>query len=113
MSNSEKDDEQLDQLSDVYSILKQDAKAIIYDLKGGIVMWREAAAGSATSAGFIVILILTAFRFYPPNSIEGWTYVIGAGVLAVVMAVISVIGFRRYFQLRKKYAPLFERASKL
>jgi hypothetical protein len=73
------EEEELGGLSDVYSILTNDAKSIIFDLKGGVAMWREAAAGAAASAGFIVILILTAFRFYSPSSIEGWTYVIGAG----------------------------------
>jgi uncharacterized BrkB/YihY/UPF0761 family membrane protein len=112
MASLEKNDE-LDKLSDVYAILRQDAKAIILDLKGGVVMWREAAAGAAASTGFVLILILTAFRFYPPVSIEGWAYVIGSAAVAVVMAIISGIGFRKYFQLKKKYSPLFERAEKL
>jgi hypothetical protein len=114
MSNRGSDDDEMDRLTDVYSVLKQDAKSIIMDLKGGVVMWREAAAGAATSAGFIVILILTAFRFYPPgNSLEGWAYIIASSVVAVIMAAISVYGFRRYFQLWKKYTPLFEKAEKL
>ena len=110
-----KDDENdVDDLSEIYATLRQDAKAIVYDLKGGITMWREAAAGAATSAGFIIILILNMFHFTPPgNSLEGWAYVFFAAAIAVVMAVISAIGFRTYFQLRKKYAPLFERALKL
>ncbi len=112
MTSPEKDEE-LEKLSDVYAILKQDAKAIILDLKGGVVMWREAAAGAAACAGFILILILTAFRFYPPTSIEGLAYVIGSSVVAVVMAIISGVGFRRYFQLKKKYSSLFERAEKM
>ena len=110
----EDDERELNQLSDVYSVLKQDAKSIIRDLEGGVVMWREAAAGAAASAGFILILILTAFRYYPPgSSIEGWTYILGAAILAAVMAGISVNGFRKYFQLKKKYSPLFQKARKL
>ena len=112
-SNIENDAEELDKLSDVYSVLTKDAKSIIFDLKGGVAMWREAAAGAAASAGFIVILILTAFRFYPPSSIEGWAYILGAGALAVIMAVISAFGFRKYFVLSKKYRPLFQKAEKL
>jgi hypothetical protein len=108
------EEKELDQLSDIYSVLRQDAKTIILDLKGGVTMWREAAAGSAASAGFIFILILTAFRYYPPeNSIEGWAYIIGSALVAVVMAVISGIGFRKYFALKKKYTPLFEKAEKM
>ena len=114
-SETEKQDEteKFDKLSDVYSVLTQDAKTIILDLESGVTMWREASAGSAASAGFIVILILTAFRFYPPESIEGWAYVIGAGMLAVVMSAISANGFRRYFSLKKKYSPLFQKVEKL
>jgi len=108
------DDQEVSDLSEIYSTLRQDAKAIIFDLKGGIVMWREAAAGAATSVGFILILILTMFHNGSPgNSLEGWAYILGSAAVAAVMAVISAIGFRKYFQLKKKYAPLFERASKL
>ena len=112
---AKKDEEnEVDNLSEIYSTLRQDAKAIVYDLKGGITMWREAAAGAAASAGFITILILNMFHFSPPgNSVEGWAYILFAAAIASVMAVMSAFGFRTYFQLRKKYAPLFERALKL
>ena len=107
-------DEDVEELSEVYSTLKQDAKSIISDLKGGVLMWREAAAGAASTSGFVLILILTALRYYPPGtSLEGWVYVIGSAVVGVIMAGISVAGFRKYFHLRKKYARLFERAEKL
>ena len=109
----DQDDEELDRLSEVYSILRQDAKTIIHDLKGGVVMWREAAAGAAASTGFILILILTALRFYPPTSIDGWAYILGSAVVAVIMAFISATGFRKYFQLKKKYSSLFEKAKTL
>jgi len=117
-STKHRDDDEgeteLNQLSDVYSVLKRDAKVIIFDLKGGVMMWREAASSAAATVGFIVILILTSFRFYPPgNSIEGWAYIIGSGIVAVIMAVISAIGFRKYYQLKKKYSSLFERAKNL
>ncbi len=106
------DEKEVNDLGEIYSTLRQDAKAIIYDLKGGVVMWREAASGSAACAGFILILVLTFFRYTPPGtSIEGWAYVIAASALAVMMAVISAIGFRRYFVLRKKYAPLFRKSK--
>jgi hypothetical protein len=112
--DEKEEEKELDELSDIYSVLKQDAKVIISDLKGGVTMWREAAAGSAASSGFIIILILTAFRFYPPDSsIEGWAYVIGSACVGVIMAFISAFGFRKYFQLKKKYTSLFERARKL
>jgi len=115
MSDSGKDDEdEMNQLSDFYTVLRQDAKAIISDLRGGVVMWREAAAGAAASAGFILILVLTAFRYYPPgNSVEGWAYIIGSIIVGILMLSISIAGFRKYFQLKKKYTPLFRRAERL
>src|SRR5579872_6586829 len=97
------EEREINQLSDAYSVLKNDARSIIADLEGGVVMWREASAGAAASAGFIIILILTSFRFYPSGtSIWGWAYIIGAAALAIVMVAISVNGFRKYFQLTKK-----------
>jgi uncharacterized BrkB/YihY/UPF0761 family membrane protein len=107
------DSEEFSKLSDVYSILTQDAKTIIEDLEGGVTMWREAAAGAAASAGFIVILILTAFRFFPPTSLAGSAYVAGSGIVAAMMALISAIGFRKYFSLRKKYSSLFQKVKTL
>ena len=110
----EGEDPEVEDLSEIYSTLRQDAKAIIYDLKGGIIMWREAAYGTATIVGFIIILILTAIKYGPtPNTTEGLVYVIAASITAVAMAVISARGFRKYFRLKKKYSPLFERAKKL
>ena len=107
------EDELNSDLSDIYSTLRNDAKEIVSDLKGGVVMWREAAGGAAASTGFIIIFILSAFHYNPPSGVEGWAYVIGAGIVAVVLAVTSALGFRRYFQLSRKYKPLFERAARL
>jgi hypothetical protein len=111
----EKPDEgkELKELSEVYEELKSDARQIIVDLQGGVTMWREAAAGAAASAGFIVILILTTFHYTPPNNLELWTYVVGSGIVAVLMGVISVVGFAKYFQLRRRYSGLFSRVKQL
>ena len=108
------DDEEIGQLSDVYSVLKHDAKSIVLDLEGGVMMWREAAAGAAACTGFIIFLILTTFKFYNLGwSAEGWAYIIGSIVVAGVMAVISATGFQKYFRLRKKYSTLFQKAQKM
>jgi len=108
------DEREVKELSEIYDVLRVDAKQIVADLHGGVVMWREAAAGALTTALFIVILILIAIHY---NMFGGGTqlqgYVAGTGVIALVMGAFSVVGFRKYFLLRKRYAGLFNRAKKL
>ena len=114
MSEPGKDDEELDKLTDIYTLLRNDAKSIITDLRGGVRMWREAAGASASSAGFIFLLVLTSYRIHSPgNSFEAWAFIIGATIVGFIMLGISLLGFRKYFQLSKKYAPLFDRAERL
>ncbi len=106
--------EELGSLSDIYDALKQDAKAIITDLRGGVTMWREAAAANLAAAGFLFILALTTYERLGGVGLSEGTAVIAAQVvLAIVLIGFAIIGFRRYFQLRRKYAGLFERAKKL
>ncbi|MGI0079692.1 MAG: hypothetical protein ACRECH_08710 [Nitrososphaerales archaeon] len=109
-------DNEFNELSDIYNVLKQDAKAIIRDLEGGVVMWREAAAGAVASTGFLTILILFYFKYSfaqePIVALRWATLGLFLG-MALVMAVVGAIGFRKYFQLRRKYRPLFARAKKL
>jgi len=109
------DQDEMKALSEIYDELKVDAKEIVADLKGGVAMWREAAAGSAASAGFIVILILTAFHYgmFGGTGAEFWGYVVAAAAVALVMGGISLFGFRKYFALKRRYADLFNKAAKL
>lgn len=109
------DESEVKQLSEVYEALKTDAKEIILDLQGGVAMWREAAAGALASAGFIAILILTFLGTSAPN-MPTWesTTILGFyAAVGVMMSAIAVWGFRRYFQLRRKYTGLFRRAKNL
>ena len=112
MENSD-DEREVKELSEIYDVLRNDAKEIVHDLQGGVTMWREAASGAAASAGFITILVLTAFHYgmLGGEGFEFWAYVIMASAVAVVMGFISVVGFRKYFQLKKRYAGLFRRAQ--
>jgi hypothetical protein len=113
MENSD-DETEVRELSEIYDVLRRDAKQIVADLHGGVVMWREAAAGSLTTALFIFILMLTAIHynmFGGGSQLEG--YLAGTGVIAVVMGSFSVVGFRKYFLLKKRYAGLFSRADRL
>jgi hypothetical protein len=111
MSKSNGDSE-IGELSEIYDELRGDAKAIVNDLRGGVAMWREAAGANLAAAGFICIMALTTFH-YGPFGIEGAVLILAEVVLAVVMLGYSVVGFRKYFRLRRKYQGLFERADKL
>lgn len=118
MGTSE-DDSELRELSDIYAVLKSDAKQIVIDLEGGVAMWREAAAGAFASAGFLAILALTAFNPESGNTLNLWgtvgrdAYVALAAVVGAVMLGFGVYGLRKYSQLRRRYAGLFVKVSKL
>ena len=114
--NKNNGDGDLGRLSDIYATIKQDAKTIIDDLNDGVIMWREAAAGATASAGFLVIIILFYLRYswsLEPLIIVRWLTLGLFLVMAVVMAYIGIAGFAKYFQLRRKYSGLFEKAKKL
>ena len=106
----------MNDLSEIYTILKTDAKTIINDLKGGIAMWREAAAGAAASCGFIIIIILFYVRFsfsLEPIVEVRWITIGLFAAMAVLMAWIAIAGFAKYFHLKRRYSSLFEKAKKL
>ena len=108
-SNAETETEEL---SEIYDTLKDDAKTIVNDLKGGVTMWREAAGANAGTAGFLLILALTTWH-YGPSGFEG-TLLVGAQlILAVVMLSFAVFGFKRYFRLIWKYQGLFKKVQQL
>jgi hypothetical protein len=109
------DEKEVKELSEIYEVLKNDAREIILDLEGGVTMWREAAAGALASAGFIVILIQT-FLVTAASQEPAWESTLTLGFMAavgIIMSAIAAWGFRRYFQLRRKYADLFRRAEHL
>lgn len=106
--------EELGPLSDIYAVLRQDAKTIVHDLHGGVRMWREAAGANLAAAGFLLIVALTTFqRLGGLGLSEGSIILTAQLVLAAVLIGFSVVGFRRYSQLKHKYAGLFDRAEKL
>jgi hypothetical protein len=106
------DNPEVAELSEIYDVLKTDAKTIVDDLQGGVRMWREAAGANAAAAGFILILTLTTFH-YGPSGLEGAILITAQVLLAAVLLGFSVFGFRRYFQLARRYRGLFQRAEKL
>jgi hypothetical protein len=106
------DEGEIGNLSEIYGVLREDAKTIVEDLRGGVAMWREAAGANAATAGFLVILALTTWH-YGPSGPEG-TVLIGAQlVLAAMMSGFAAFGFRRYFRLVRRYQELFKKAEQM
>ena len=106
------DDAEVEELSEIYDVLKTDAKTIVDDLHGGVRMWREAAGANAAAAGFILILALTTLR-YGPSGIEGAAVITAQLIIAAILLGLSVFGFRKYSRLARRYQGLFQRAEKL
>jgi len=106
------DDSEVAELSEIYDVLKSDARQIIHDLKGGVVMWREAAGANVAVAGFVIVLALTSIN-YGPGGLEGDAVRLGYLIIAAVSIYSAVVGFRKYFRLTRRYQRLFERAKKL
>jgi hypothetical protein len=103
---------EVEELSEIYGVLRDDAKTIVNDLRGGVAMWREAAGANAGTAGFLLILALTTWHYGPSGFEE--TLLIGAQlVLAGVMLGFATLGFRKYFRLVRKYQGLFKKAEQL
>jgi hypothetical protein len=106
------DEAEVAELSEIYSVLRDDAKAIVKDLEGGVTMWREAAGANIATAGFLLILALTTWH-YGPSGVEG-TVLIGAQLLlSALMLGFAAFGLRKYFQLQRKYRGLFKKAEQL
>ena len=112
MTDTQGDDAEVAQLSEIYDALRTDARSIVEDLRGGVIMWREAAGANAAAAGFILILALTTYR-YGPSGLEGAATIAAQLVLAAILLCFSVYGFRKYFRLSRRYRPIFQRAEKL
>jgi hypothetical protein len=109
---SKTDDAEIRELSEIYNDLRNDAKSIVMDLRGGVTMWREAAGANVASAGFILILALTTWH-YGPSGLEGTILIVAQLVLAAVLLGFAVFGFRKYFRLVRKYQGLFKKAEQL
>lgn len=106
------DDVEVAKLTEIYDVLRSDAKQIVADLRGGVVMWREAAGANVAVAGFVLVLALTSIN-YGPGGVEGIAIRLAYLVVAAVSVYYAVVGFRKYFQLTRRYQGLFERAKKL
>jgi len=114
-------DPKLEDLSEVYALLKTDASDLLGDLLRGVSMWRTTAAIALflTVSWIVLAIVVTAFgRPYghPPNDISSTTVLV-ALYLSIILAAASggvcAFLFSRYISLKKKYSRLFQIAEKL
>jgi hypothetical protein len=130
MAEKPVDEPEIAELSEVYGMLKRDAKDLLYDLLDGVTLWRSTARilfGVAIIAFILgllflwgasraVHLIITA----PGFLIELTSFFNDLALIGVFMlglaAVTTLAGVRyrrKYFSLRKKYSELYETAKRL
>jgi hypothetical protein len=130
MAEKPTDAPEIAELSEVYGMLKRDAKDMLHDLLDGVTLWRSTARilfGIAVIAFILGLLFLwSATRaihlvvaapgflneltsFFNDLSLIG-VFMLGLG------AVTTLAGAhyrRKYYSLRRKYSELFETAKKL
>ena len=114
MAQEDQQKEILD-LTEVYEIIKHDAKLLVSDLLEGISMWRQAAFLMVVLAvlGFYLAII----ALYPniPSSLSFISHMIqafSALVLGIFTSGAALYYVRRYFHLKKKYNALYEAAKR-
>src|ERR1700730_17263553 len=103
-------DPKIDELKEVYELLKTDAPDLLGDLLRGVSMWRTTAviALFLTISWIVLAFVVTAFgRPYgsPPNDISSSTVLVAlylSVILAIASAGVCFFLFSRYFSLKKK-----------
>ncbi len=118
------------ELSEVYGMLKRDAKDMLYDLLDGVTLWRSTARilfGIAIIAFILGLLFLWGASraihliIAAPGFLNELTsFFTDLALIGVFMlglgAVTTLAGVhyrRKYYSLRKKYSELYETAKKL
>jgi hypothetical protein len=108
-------DPKIDDLQEVYELLKTDASDLLRDLLRGVSMWKVTAllAMLLTLAWIALAGVIVKFGhpFGAPPIILDALYLSIA--LAAMSAALSFYLFNRYYTLRRKYTRLFNIAEKL
>ena len=124
------DEPEIAELSQVYVMLRRDAKGMLYDLLDGVSLWRSTSRilfGLATVAFILGLLFLWGasraihLTIAAPgflnelNSFFNDLLLIGVFMLGLgVVTLLSGVRYRqKYYLLRRKYSELFETAKKL
>jgi hypothetical protein len=111
--NQNNSKEQLDEISEVYSLLKKDAKLLIEDLYDGVSLWKSF---SNLLFWFSVLGVwLVYIAIFPTVLLHGYTIVAIISALGLIGAGTagSIMSRRRYTELKRKYSELFQSAKKL
>lgn len=113
MTNNLRDEDEPEELSQVYEILRKDLKMLIDDLYNGVSMWKTTSIMTTYLGG--IGFLLAFITAYPQTLPLTSTYVAITGAVGLGGAALihTAYTFRRYKQLRKKYSRLFEIASSL
>jgi hypothetical protein len=114
------DKEELSDLSEVYRLLKQDAKDMLFDLLEGVSLWRSNARMMFFFSGLSFFLALVfvwgTAASYSPGSVAPFPLAVIAIFLFGLGVATVFSGFRyrrKYRNLREKYSELYEAANKL
>ncbi|MDG6995287.1 MAG: hypothetical protein JRN52_05125 [Nitrososphaerota archaeon] len=105
---SEEADFELSDLSELYGLLRRDAKFLIQDLYSGVSAYRIVAylLGLMTAFGFALVFVALG-----SSSIEITpSFFYWALSLVLISCLGAAVFAREYFLLRKKYRQLFETA---
>ena len=112
MTEKSFEEPEIGELSEVYRMLKRDAKDMLYDLLEGVKLWRSTARilfGIAIIAFILGLLFLWGHSFHADFGLIG-VFMLGLGAVTTFAAV----RYRtKYYSLRKKYSELYELAKKI
>lgn len=130
MTEKPDDEPQITELSEVYEMLKRDAKGMLHDLLGGVSLWRST---SRILLGFSSVALILGLLFLWGASRAIHLTIAAPGFLneldsffndllliGIFMLALGIVTFlsgvfynRKYFRLRKKYSDLYVEAKKL
>lgn len=100
-------------LSQLYTLLQQDAKLLVTDLRDGVSMWNS--AGRLMVYLSLLGFFLAYLNQFPQTPLGVWKAV--GLISALALGVAGAIGYffthRKYSKLVRKYRELFRLAEKL
>ena len=108
----------IEDLAEVYGMLKRDAKDMLQDLLEGVSLWRHTARvlfGVAVLALGLVPLFAYGASYASPELLAAGLELIGLFLFGLGLAAgISGVRYRnKYNRLRQKYTELYDAAKKL
>jgi hypothetical protein len=112
------EERKIEDLAEVYGMLKRDAKDMLRDLLEGVSLWRHTARvlfGVAVLAFALVPLFAYGASYSSPGYLAAGLGLIGLFMLGLgLVSAISGVRYRsKYIRLRQKYTELYDAAKKL